>query len=587
MKKSPIFQLCLFILIAALSARAEAPGPYSAALAPSVLASASSIVRATHKTPDKFTPLPAQRWTVRTREFGALQFVFTRKRDRSWSAYRVRQNSLTPVPLGDTTLLRGYVELRQRGQRIRRPATATLASSHNGNSRAFHVDETSVLIHTELPRRSGEKNFYTITISTDRNPSVSRVPASAATNRACGNLPRGYAAPGSSPGVTLPLIAHSAQRPPTLAGVTYREVKVAAIVDFQYYTAAGGNSTAVSNQIAALMNSVSAIFERDLGVTITLSTIYIYSAAGDPYTTSDAEQLLLQIETNVGTYGSADIYHLLTGRNIYGVIGGTPNYSVVGLAYLAQVCTTSGFPYSVTEKFNPSLDYVTIAHELGHNFGANHDSQTSPTTIMFPSLPVSQVKFSGFSQGEILNNYLRDGFYNFYPGPGATPTPISLDLRSGCLPEVTKEATPTPTATSTATPSPTATPAPELPSLTLSGALNTRGVAQLSVSLAGALSASCTSFLDIAPDSRFRQASGVTVDLGSGDIAAFTLSGRINRRAIIPRGRSSAKAFARVRYVCPYGTATSPRLELRADRVRTRQSVPLTSWITRLAQAIS
>jgi hypothetical protein len=244
-------------------------------------------------------------------------------------------------------------------------------------------------INFSLPRLTGRRSFYVVTGATGKKSALARVSESALSGRRCGDTAGPLAAIPHHSHTSNPLLRTlTGAPPPTAPSVTLREVKIAAIADFQYFSEAGANSTTVSNRIAALMNSVSAIYERDLGVTITLSTIYLHPSAGDPYTTDDAEQLLVKIANNKATYGSADIYHLLTGRNIYGLIGGNPNYSVVGLAYLAQACTESGFPYSVSEKLSDTLDYLIIAHELGHNFGANHDQfQTSPSTIMFPSLP--------------------------------------------------------------------------------------------------------------------------------------------------------------------------------------------------------
>ncbi len=572
------------------SAFAEAPGPYAALMAPNWQARAHSLLRSPQKASDQFIALEPQRWTIRTREFRSLQFVFNRKRDRSWKAYQVGAKTLEEIPLGDTTLLRGYVELHRGGKTIRRTATATISSKTSSKPFGQTAAPIEMTINFSLPRLTGRRSFYVVTGATGKKSALARVSESALSGRRCGDTAGPLAAIPHHSHTSNPLLRTlTGAPPPTAPSVTLREVKIAAIADFQYFSEAGANSTTVSNRIAALMNSVSAIYERDLGVTITLSTIYLHPSAGDPYTTDDAEQLLVKIANNKATYGSADIYHLLTGRNIYGLIGGNPNYSVVGLAYLAQACTESGFPYSVSEKLSDTLDYLIIAHELGHNFGANHDQfQTSPSTIMFPSLPPAEARFSNFTRGEVLTNYLTNSFYNFYPfGDAAAPTPIPVQLRSGCLPEVTREATPTPVPTSTPTVTPTATPTIPLPTVALSGTLNGRGTAQFTVSITGALSTSCQSFLDIAPDPRFRASSRTTVSLGSGNTPQFSLSGRVNLRAAVPRGSRSSKAFVRARYRCGNASVISTVLTLRADLVRSRQSTTLSRWISRLATAIS
>ncbi|NDC39143.1 MAG: hypothetical protein EBZ48_14040, partial [Proteobacteria bacterium] len=394
------------------AAGAEAPLPYSASVKSSPRDATVTLLDSTRDSaasdmvPDTTTAsvaIPTQRWVVRIRELGILHFTFQQKREQTWRAYQLGAYQLQEVPLGRTTALRGKVAARRGGRFVSYPATAMVSAPQAASHSAVHQVATTT-IRFALPRRSGKRSFYQLTLRGPAKPKLARVPALATANRSCGTISSDFAGPA---GTAKGLIKHSgaSSSPITQPSVTYREVKIAAIADYDYFTASGANQATVANRIAALMNDVSAIYERDLGITITLSNIYIYSSPSTPFTTSDAELLLNQVANNVATYGSADIYHLLTGRNVYGLIGGIPNFSVVGLAYVAEVCTVSGYPYSLSEKFSDTLDHVTIAHELGHNFGANHDQfHTSPSTIMFPALPVSQIKFSDFSRGEILDN---------------------------------------------------------------------------------------------------------------------------------------------------------------------------------------
>ncbi|MFT5464208.1 MAG: PKD repeat protein, partial [Planctomycetota bacterium] len=139
--------------------------------------------------------------------------------------------------------------------------------------------------------------------------------------------------------------------------------------DFEFYQDYGSNSTSVMNRITSVINAINTQYENEVGIQHLITTILVRTSSNDPYTSSDAITLLNEFvsEWNANQGGiQRDVAQLYTGRNIQ---GGT-----IGIAFVATLCSTSQ-AYSVVESdccgaFSCTTDLS--AHELGHNWSANH-----------------------------------------------------------------------------------------------------------------------------------------------------------------------------------------------------------------------
>lgn len=144
---------------------------------------------------------------------------------------------------------------------------------------------------------------------------------------------------------------------------TYRLI-VSATGEYSQYH--GGSEALTQSAITTAINRVNQVYQSDLAVQLELVNFNIYlNAATDPFTDSNASA---DIETNhndlTAKFGSAafDIGHIFT-------TGGG------GLAVLGSVCNDSWKGAGLTGSPNPETDafYIDyVAHELGHQFGANH-----------------------------------------------------------------------------------------------------------------------------------------------------------------------------------------------------------------------
>ncbi len=142
--------------------------------------------------------------------------------------------------------------------------------------------------------------------------------------------------------------------------------------DWEYYQAWGGQTEA---QVNSVINSVNVQYEGSVNLTHAISTIIVRSSSNDPYSSTDAGNLLDQFQqewqNNQGGIPH-DIAQLFTGKSID---GGT-----IGIAWLSSVCTSVKYGLAESDccgSFGCSTDLT--AHELGHGWGSGHCDCTSFT----------------------------------------------------------------------------------------------------------------------------------------------------------------------------------------------------------------
>jgi hypothetical protein len=157
-----------------------------------------------------------------------------------------------------------------------------------------------------------------------------------------------------------------------LEGTAAMALPITIVTDTAFNTKHGGSTASV---VAGRVNLVDGIYGQQVGVGIQL--LHLERLADDgPMTATDPIDLLYQFSewmyqgdgSGVPFEGTA---HLFTNRR--------RESSTVGVAFLNALCRPwSG--YGVNWDSNgDTYSALIFAHELGHNFGAGHDDETTPT----------------------------------------------------------------------------------------------------------------------------------------------------------------------------------------------------------------
>jgi len=153
-------------------------------------------------------------------------------------------------------------------------------------------------------------------------------------------------------------------------------------------------ASGANDKIAEYINDVNTIYPEELGITVVLiKQVRRTSSSTYPASLTDSLSLLERFRTVGAALGNADAKHLITGKSL--------DSDVLGLAYVEATCSTPEFTaYGLSTRSSDLLTPIIIAHEIGHNLGASHDTVTGG--IMSPRLgspPPSS--FSTFSRNEI------------------------------------------------------------------------------------------------------------------------------------------------------------------------------------------
>ncbi len=171
------------------------------------------------------------------------------------------------------------------------------------------------------------------------------------------------------------------------------EITMGAIGD-SLFTSLRGGSSAAAAAITARFNNIDGYFSEQVGVQINLQSITTFDAATDPFSgtlsTSTLLDELSEYRLQQPSQNSLGLTHMYTGRDFQG--------TTVGIAWLGTICENY-FGAGVSEgRAGLTTDSLIAAHEIGHNFGADHDGDPARSCPNEPEIYIMAPSVTGNEQ---------------------------------------------------------------------------------------------------------------------------------------------------------------------------------------------
>ncbi len=152
-----------------------------------------------------------------------------------------------------------------------------------------------------------------------------------------------------------------------------RLIQIATEASYSFYQRYGADT---NDRILTLLNVVEGLYERDFGITFRVTFQHYFDNDNDPYT-GDGQELLSQFQDHWNSNWPEVPRHLA-----FLFHGKLLDSGVLGRAYQGQACEDVSYAYGFMSLSFSAYEIKVTAHEIGHLFGAKHESAESCNALL-------------------------------------------------------------------------------------------------------------------------------------------------------------------------------------------------------------
>eukprot|EP00808_Paulinella_micropora_P017517 g21446.t1 len=123
--------------------------------------------------------------------------------------------------------------------------------------------------------------------------------------------------------------------------------------------------------VASLVASINLVYEAQLNIRLSVANVFVQQTAGGPSWNNPTTSCTLSISKQLDNFGPWVVNGAPARRGLWHLIDDCfPGAGTIGLAYIGTLCNRNGANTGVS--WYSTQMWLTVAHELGHNFGAGH-----------------------------------------------------------------------------------------------------------------------------------------------------------------------------------------------------------------------